>query len=254
MSFRHLSANSAEETLAAMKEHGEDGKVFAGGVALSILMKSRVYEPEVLIDIAGASDLDFIEGTDNGGVRIGAKTVHRKIELSPLVQERFPLLAEIFHNVATIRIRNQGTVGGNLCFAEPASDPPGAFLALEARMNTKKADGTERVIPATEFWTGYYECALDEDELLCSIEVDPLPDGFRTAYTRFTTRSKEDKPCVSVSTSVLTEEDGKTAKEVRIGLGRSGGRVQTPHGGGRGPAGQGTQPGEHRRRARGVDR
>ena len=92
MSFRHLSANSAEETLAAMKEHGEDGKVFAGGVALSILMKSRVYEPEVLIDIAGASDLDFIEGTDNGGVRIGAKTVHRKIELSPLVQERFPLL------------------------------------------------------------------------------------------------------------------------------------------------------------------
>ena len=219
MAFRHLSANSAEETLAAMKEHGEDGKVFAGGVALSILMKSRVYEPEVLIDIAGASDLDFIEGTDNGGVRIGAKTVHRKIELSPLVQERFPLLAEIFHNVATIRIRNQGTVGGNLCFAEPASDPPGAFLALEARMNTRKADGTERVIPATEFWTGYYECALDEDELLCSIEVDPLPDGFRTAYTRFTTRSKEDKPCVSVSTAVLTEEDGKTAKEVRIGLG-----------------------------------
>ena len=83
MAFRHLSANSAEETLAAMKEHGEDGKVFAGGVALSILMKSRVYEPEVLIDIAGASDLDFIEGTDNGGVRIGAKTVHRKIETLP---------------------------------------------------------------------------------------------------------------------------------------------------------------------------
>ena len=83
MAFRHLAANSAEETLAAMKEHGEDGKVFAGGVALSILMKSRVYEPEVLIDIAGADDLDFIEGTDIGGVRIGAKTVHRKIETSP---------------------------------------------------------------------------------------------------------------------------------------------------------------------------
>ena len=85
-------------------------------------------------------------------------------------------------------------------------------------MNTKKADGAERVIPATEFWTDYYECALDEDELLCSIEVDPLPDGFRTAYTRFTTRSKEDKPCVSISTAVLTEDDGKTAREVRIGL------------------------------------
>ena len=219
MAFRHVSANSAGETLAAMNEHGDDGKVFAGGVALSILMKSGVYEPEVLIDIAGAGDLDFIEGTENGGIRIGAKTVHRKIERSPLVQERFPLLAEIFRNVATIRIRNQGTVGGNLCFAEPASDPPGAFLVLEARMNTRKPDGSKRGIPAAEFWTGYYECALDEDELLCSIEIDPLSVGFQTACTRFTTRSKEDKPCVSVSTAVLTEGDGKTAKEVRIGLG-----------------------------------
>ena len=96
MAFRHLSANSVDETLAAMKEHGEDGKVFAGGVALSILMKSRVYEPEVLIDIAGAGDLDFIEGTGNGGVCIGAKTVHRKIETSPLVQERFRCSGKFF--------------------------------------------------------------------------------------------------------------------------------------------------------------
>ena len=220
MGFRHLPANSVEETLAAMKEHGEDGKVYAGGVALSILMKSRVYEPETLIDIAGtAGELDFIEEKEGGGIRIGAMTVHRKLETSPLVQERFPLLAEIFHNVATIRIRSQGTVGGNLCFAEPASDPPGAFLVHEARMKTRKADGGERVIPATEFWTGYYECALEEGELLCEIVVDPLPDGFRTACARFTTRSKEDKPCVSVSAAVLTEEDGETAKEVRIGLG-----------------------------------
>ncbi len=219
MAFQHLPANSVDEALAAMREHGDEGKVYAGGVALSILMKSRVYAPEVLIDIAGADDLDFIEETESGGIRIGAKTVHRKIETSPLVQERFPLLAEIFHNVATIRIRNQGTVGGNLCFAEPASDPPAAFLVYEARMKTRKADGAERVIPATEFWTGYYECALEEDELLCAIEVDPLPDGFRTAYTRFTTRSKEDKPCISISAAVSTEEDGKTAREVRIGLG-----------------------------------
>ena len=219
MTFRHLPANSVEEALAAMNEHGEDGKVYAGGVALSILMKSRVYAPDVLIDIAGAGELDFIEETENGGIRIGAGTVHRKIETSPLVQERFPLLAEIFRNVATIRIRNQGTVGGNLCFAEPASDPPAAFLVLEARMKTRKADGSERVIPATAFWTGYYECALEEGELLCEIEVDPLPDGYRTAYTRFTTRSKEDKPCVSISAAVRTEEDGLAAKEVRIGLG-----------------------------------
>lgn len=208
-----------DEALAAIKAHGDEGKVYAGGVALSILMKSKIFEPENLIDIAEVNELSFVEGTDGGGVRIGARTVHRDIETSPIIRERFPLLAEVFHNVATVRIRNTGTIGGNLCFAEPASDPPAALLVLEARMKAKKTDGSERVIPAGEFWTDYYECALAPDELLIEIEIDSLPEGFRTAYTRFTTRSKEDKPCISISVAVLTDSDGKTCREARIGLG-----------------------------------
>lgn len=219
MAFEHLAVQSVDETLEAMKKYGDEGKVYAGGVALSILMKSKIFEPEVLIDIMGVDALSFVEGTENRGVRIGAKTVHRQIESSILIRERFPLLAEVFRNVATVRIRNVGTVGGNICFAEPASDPPAAFLVLEARMKARRVDGSERVIPASEFWTGYYETALGEDELLTEIEVDPLPGGFRTAYTRFTTRSKEDKPCVSISAAVATEADGKTCSEARIGLG-----------------------------------
>ncbi|MDA1000987.1 MAG: xanthine dehydrogenase family protein subunit M [bacterium] len=219
MAFHYVAVNSVDETLAAIQAHGDAGKVYAGGVALSILMKSKIFEPENLIDIYGVAELSFIEGTKNGGVRIGARTVHRDIETSPLIRERFPLLSEVFHNVATIRIRNAGTIGGNLCFAEPASDPPAALLVLEARMKAKKADGSERVIPAGEFWTDYYECALAPDELLTEIEIDPLPQGFRTAYTRFTTRSKEDKPCISISVAVSLEADGKTCREARIGLG-----------------------------------
>ncbi len=121
--------------------------------------------------------------------------------------------------MATVRIRNVGTVGGNICFAEPASDPPAAFLVLEARMKAKKTDGSERVIPASAFWTDYYETALEEDELLTEIEIDPLPGEFRTAYTRFTTRSKEDKPCVSISVAIAAESDRKTCAGARIGLG-----------------------------------
>ncbi len=220
MTYEYIRANSAEEALGALKQHGEGGKLYAGGVALSILMKSKVYEPEALIDIEGANDLAFIDGTDGGGLRIGAKTTHRAIETSPLVRERYPLLTEIFRNVATVRIRNVGTIGGNICFAEPASDPPAALLVLEARMKARKADGTERTIPASAFWTGYYECALEPDELLTEIELDPLPPDFQTAYTRFTTRSKEDKPCISVSVALAVEgEDGATCREVRIGLG-----------------------------------
>ncbi|MEE9275729.1 MAG: xanthine dehydrogenase family protein subunit M [bacterium] len=219
MAFKHIPVESVKEALAAMKEHGEEGKIYAGGVALSILMKSKIFEPEALIDIAGVGELDFIEETAGGGLRIGARTTHRTIETSPLVAARFPLLAEVFHNVATVRIRNQGTIGGNICFAEPASDPPAALLALEARMRARKTDGSERVIPAAEFWTDYYECALGPDELLTEIEIDPLPDGFRTACTRFTTRSKEDKPCISISAAVAVEADGLTCREARIGLG-----------------------------------
>ncbi len=219
MAFEHVAVKSVDETLEAMKKYGDEGKVYAGGVALSILMKSRVYEPEAIIDIVGVDALSFVEGTGNGGVRIGAKTVHREIESSILIRERFPLLAEVARNVATVRIRNVGTIGGNICFAEPASDPPAALLVLEARMKVRKVDGSERVIPASEFWTDYYETALEEDELLTEIEIDPLPGEFRTAYTRFTTRSKEDKPCVSVSAAIATESGGKTCTGARIGLG-----------------------------------
>jgi carbon-monoxide dehydrogenase medium subunit len=214
-----VPVKNVDETIEAMKKFGDEGKVFAGGVALSILMKSKVYEPEAIIDIMGVGELSFIEGTENGGIRIGAKTVHREIESSILVRERFPLLAEVFHNVATVRVRNVGTIGGNLCFAEPASDPPAALLVLEARMKARKVDGSERIIPASEFWTGYYETALEEDELLTEVEIDPLPNEFRTAYTRFTTRSNEDKPCVSISAAIATEEDSRTCIEARIGLG-----------------------------------
>ena len=86
-------------------------------------------------------------------------------------------------------------------------------------MMVRKVDGRSRTIPAAQFWTDYYETALGDDELLTGIEIDQLPSGFRTAFTRFTTRSKEDKPCISISAAVLTEEDGKTCRKIRIGLG-----------------------------------
>lgn len=219
MAFQHVRVGSVDEALAAMKHYGEEGKICAGGVALSILMKSKIFVPEALIDISEVQELSFIEETAEGGIHIGTRTIHRDIETSSLIRERFPLLTDVFHNVATIRIRNAGTVGGNICFAEPASDPPAALLVLEARMKVSGTDGTNRSIPAAEFWTDYYECALRPDELLTEIEIDPLPEGFRTAYTRFTTRSKEDKPCVSISVALATEADGLTCKEVRIGLG-----------------------------------
>jgi carbon-monoxide dehydrogenase medium subunit len=217
--YEYVPVRTVDQALAAMRKYGDEAKIYSGGVALSILMKSGVYEPKTLIDISRVKGLDFIEEIPSGGVRIGAGTLHRDIETSPLIRERFPLLAEVFHNVATIRIRNAGTIGGNIIFAEPASDPPAALLVLEARMEVKKTDGRSRAIPAQDFWTGYYETSLGDDELLTGVAINSLPPGFRTAYTRFTTRSKEDKPCISISAALAVEEDGLTCREARIALG-----------------------------------
>ncbi len=200
--FEMLTVKTVDEACDALSAHAEDGKLIAGGVALLIVMKQRIFSPEYLIDIGELSDLNFVK---DGGetLTIGALTPHR---------------------VGTIRIRNQGTIGGNLCFAEPAADPPAALLAMEAELVIQKKGGS-RTLPIREFFTDYYETALEPDELLTEIRVPRLPLGWGTAYSKFTTRSKEDKPALSVAAAVATESDGKTCQDVRICVGAA---VATP--------------------------
>ena len=131
--FELLSCGSEVEALDALSVHAEDGKVIAGGVALLIVLKQRLYSPAYLIDIGELSSLRYIREAE-GVLSIGAMTPHRVIENDTAVASGYPLLSEAFHRVGTIRIRNQGTIGGNLCFAEPAADPPAALMAMEAEL------------------------------------------------------------------------------------------------------------------------
>jgi len=221
--FELLTVKTVDEACDALSAHAEDGKLIAGGVALLIVMKQRIFSPAYLIDIGELSELNFIR---DGGetLLIGALTPHRAIENDASVKAGYPLLAEAFHRVGTIRIRNQGTIGGNLCFAEPAADPPAALMAMEAELVIRKKGGS-RTVPIGEFFTDYYETCLEPDELLTEIRVPRLGSGWKTAYSKFTTRSKEDKPALSVAAAVSTESDGKTCKDVRICVGAA---VATP--------------------------
>ena len=221
--FELLSCRSEGEALDALSAHAEDGKVIAGGVALLIVLKQRLYSPAYLIDIGELSSLRYIREAE-GVLSIGAMTPHRVIENDTAVASGYPLLSEAFHRVGTIRIRNQGTIGGNLCFAEPAADPPAALMAMEAELVLKKKGG-ERRVSINDFFTDYYETCVEADELLTEIRVPRLGPGWRTAYTKFTTRSKEDKPALSLGAAVLTESDGVTCKEVRLSVGAA---VATP--------------------------
>lgn len=221
--FELLSCKSESEALDALSEHAEDGKLIAGGVALLIVMKQRIFSPAFLIDIGDLSELSYIREEEET-LSIGALTPHRVIENDAVVASGYPLLAEAFHRVGTIRIRNQGTVGGNLCFAEPAADPPAALMTMEAELVLKKKGGS-RTVSINDFFTDYYETCVESDELLTEIRVPRLAPDWKTSYSKFTTRSKEDKPALSVAAAVSVESDGKTCKDVRISVGAA---VATP--------------------------
>src|SRR5579883_3437487 len=174
--FDWVEPRSLEEAHAALREHGDDAKLMAGGTALMLLMRQGLVQPGVIVSLQRVPGLDQIAARD-GGIRIGALCTHRRVETHPLVRERFPALHETLERVATIRIRNMGTIGGNLAHSDPAQDPPPTLLALGASVQVAGPDGA-RSIPLDEFFTDYYENALRPGEVLTAIEVPDQAGSF----------------------------------------------------------------------------
>src|SRR5436305_13663694 len=120
--FEYQTPASLEEACALLQQRGDDARVVAGGTALIIMMKQRLVQPELLVSLRRIGDLGRLEA-DNGTLRVGATVTHRAMETSPVVRERWPLVAETFRHVATVRIRNMATVGGGLTHGDPNQDP-----------------------------------------------------------------------------------------------------------------------------------
>ncbi len=215
--FDFLEPTSLDEAQAALAEHGDDAKIMAGGTALILFMRQRLVQPAVIVSLRQVPGLDQVEAVD-GGLRIGALCTHRKAELNPLVRERFPALEETLERVATIRIRNMGTVGGNLAHSDPAQDPPATLLALGASVDVVGPNG-KRTIPLDEFFTDYYENALEPGEVLTHINVPQPPARHAQAFSKFLPRSVDDYATVAVAVSLAMSADGKRCEEARIGLG-----------------------------------
>ncbi|HLI27440.1 MAG TPA: xanthine dehydrogenase family protein subunit M [Chloroflexota bacterium] len=218
--FDYLEPRSLEEVHALLGQYGDDAKLMAGGTALMLFMRQKLVQPAVLVSLRHVAGLHTIEPLD-GGLCIGALVTHRRAELDPLVQQRFPALREMLRHVATIRIRNMGTLGGNLAHADPAQDPPAMLIALGARVRLAGPDGT-RTVPLDEFFTGYYETVLQPGEVLTHIEI-PGPQGdFRQAWSKFLPRSVDDYATVAVGVGLTLAPDGQRIEDIRIGLGSAG--------------------------------
>jgi carbon-monoxide dehydrogenase medium subunit len=209
-----------EEAYGLLEEYGDDGRVISGGTALVILMRQKLVRPACLIQLGRLAELRGLE--DGGaGLSIGAMTTHREAELSPVVADAAPALVETLRHVATIRIRNAATVGGNLAHADPALDPPVTLMALDASVRLDSRGGSRRV-PLDEFFVDHYETVMRPDEILTRIDVPKPRPRTEAAFLKFLPRSSDDYATVAVAVRLTVDEAGGRCEDVRITLGSVG--------------------------------
>jgi len=218
--FEYRAPRVLDEALAVLREHGEDARVVAGGTALVTMMRQHLVRPGCLVSLRDVQGLNRIEAT-NGALRLGALVTHREAEVSPLVRERLPVLAETFRRVGTVRIRHMATIGGALAHADPNQDPPVTLLALGARVEIRGARG-QRELPLGEFFRDYYETALEPGELVTAVTVPLLPAASGATFLKFLPRTADDYATVAVAAIVTLAPDGERCREARIALGSVG--------------------------------
>lgn len=195
-----------------LAEFGERGRLYAGGTELLLAMKHDLLRYEHLVDVKTIPDLNKIE-LRNGALTLGSTATHRAIERSPMVKENLPVLAQMETNVANVRVRASGTLGGNLCFAEPHSDPATLLLALGARAQVQGKAGT-KTLGIDKLITGAYETSLAADELLAGVEI-PIPArSQRAAYLKF---QLHERPTLGLALILTVDEDKITAARAVVG-------------------------------------
>ena len=208
--------STPDEAARLRARYGQAAAVYAGGTELVPLMKEGLGSYAHLIDvkaISGFRDVRF-DG-DGRTLSIGAAVTHRQLERSPLVRQRFPLLAEMERQVANPRVRAVGTLGGNLCFGDPHSDPATALLVHDAVVVLEGARGVRR-LALGEFMTGPYETALADDEILTGVDAPTPPPRAVGAYLKF---GVHERPTVAVAVLIVPAERPATVREARVAVG-----------------------------------
>lgn len=185
--FDYQRASSVEEALSLLSEAGEDGKLLAGGHSLIPLMRLRLAAPSVLVDIGRLAELSYIR-QEGDEVAVGALTRHRDLEVSSMLRERVPILSVAAGQVGDPQVRHRGTIGGSLAHGDPASDLPAVVLALSGTLVVRGPQG-ERRVPASEFFTGFLETAIEPGEMLTEIRVPTSSGGW--SFQKFNRRAQD---------------------------------------------------------------
>jgi len=222
--FEYLPAKTVEEALDLLSQHKDDEyKIIAGGQSLNTAMKHRLIAPEYVIDIKGLSDLDYIKFDEKDGLTIGALTTHRAVEKSPIIREKYSVLAEMEENVASVETRNWGTMVGDLCNADPAVDPGPPLIALDAKIKIA-SKGEEKTVGAEEFVVDFFETAVQPGEMATEIQIPALPPNSGVYFTKYS-QIHGDYALASAAVLITLDKKKEKCVNARIGL---GGVANTP--------------------------
>lgn len=171
---------TVEEAIGLLQANGR-ARVLAGGQSLLNVMKHRIASPEVLVDLGGLPELDYVATEDDGSTRIGAMTTYDDLDNSDELLLTHPIVAEVAGGLVDQQVRNRGTIGGNLCYSDPTSNLPPLMVALDATMVVMGPEG-ERLVPAEDFFQGAYNPDLTPGELLAAIRLPPTRPGAGHGY------------------------------------------------------------------------
>lgn len=207
---------SVEEASRLLARYGDEARLYAGGTELLLAMKESLIRCERLVNIKRISGLARIH-VEDGWIHVGALATHHILEESAILNEILPWFAEMERRVANVRVREVGTIGGNLCFAEPHSDPAPLLLVSGAKLRARSA-ASEREIPIEDFFPGPFETALAADEILTEIRLPVPPPRAAAAYLKF---GQLERPSVGVAAFVWLENGARVA-ECRIAVGSAG--------------------------------
>ena len=220
-SFEYHEAVTWPEALGLLAQHGDDATVLAGGTAFTLLLRQGLIRPGHVVALRKIKDASRIDVDAHGGIAIGATATHSAVDRSLAIRGVWPELADAVAKVATVRVRNQATLGGSVAHADPASDAPVMLAALAAQVVVLSDGGAQRRhVPIDELLVDTFTTSLAPNELIHSVEVPGRRPDTRAVYLKFTLRSVDDYATVSVG-AVTDIVDG-TFKDLRIFLGAVG--------------------------------
>jgi carbon-monoxide dehydrogenase medium subunit len=215
-SFDLLEPRTLDEALNLLDPEDRSVRAIAGGTALMLMMKTRLFQPTRLVSLRHLDgDLRGIRAADNGGVRIGAMTSLAELEYSPLLATTHPVMSHALRALSNIRVRNVATLGGHLAHGDPHMDLPPILLTLDARISITSKRGS-RSIGVSDLFVGYYQTSLAKDELITGVDVPALSPDVCSRYEKFTGRSADDWP--TVGAAVWYRVNSNVISEARIAV------------------------------------